>query len=46
MILLLVLMLTLLIVGVGGWAADSRDERYSLWPLHRTGSSAPPTSRR
>jgi hypothetical protein len=35
MILLLILVLTLLVVGVGGWAADSRDVTYGLWPLRR-----------
>ena len=35
MILLLILVLTLLVVGIGGWAADSRDVTYSLWPVHR-----------
>lgn len=46
MILLLILVLTLVVVGIGGWAADSRDVTYGLWPPHRTGSPAPPTSRR
>jgi hypothetical protein len=35
MILLLILVLTLLVVGIGGWAADSRDVNYSLWPVQR-----------
>jgi len=35
MILLLILVLTLLVVGIGGWAADSRDVTYSLWPTQR-----------
>jgi hypothetical protein len=36
MILLLILVLTLLVVGIGGWAADSRDVNYGLWPLDRS----------
>jgi hypothetical protein len=35
MILLLILVLTLLVVGIGGWAADSRDVTYGLWPMQR-----------
>ena len=41
MILLLILVLTLLVVGIGGWAADSRDVNYGLWPLDR---SKPPVN--
>ena len=32
MILLLILVLSLLIAGIGGWAADTRDVSYGLWP--------------
>ena len=35
MILLLILVLTLVVVGIGGWAADSRDVTYGLWPVQR-----------
>ena len=35
MILLLILVLTLLVAGIGGWAADSRDVSYGLWPTQR-----------
>jgi hypothetical protein len=43
MILLLILVLTLLVVGIGGWAADSRDVTYGLWPMHRPTHPANPT---
>jgi len=33
--LLLILVLTLLVASIGGWITDSRDPRYSLWPLSR-----------
>lgn len=52
MILLLILVGTLLIVGIGGWAADSRDVTYGLWPVQRpkppvlpVGPARPPLGR-
>ncbi len=42
MILLLILVLALLVVGIGGWAADSRDVTYSLWPMQRPTHPANP----
>ena len=42
MILLLILVLTLLVAGIGGWAADSRDVDYGLWPMRRTKPPATP----
>ena len=35
MILLLILVLTLVVVSVGGWTTDSRDVSYGLWPIRR-----------
>jgi hypothetical protein len=44
MLLLLILVLTLVVVGIGGWSADSRDTDYGLWPMHRPdGPSRPAT---
>ena len=42
MILLLILVLTLVVVGIGGWAADSRDVSYGLWPMQRPKPPAGP----
>lgn len=45
MVLLLFLVLTLLVAGIGGWAADTRDVSYGLWPMRR-GKPSATTARR
>ncbi|HEU5271009.1 MAG TPA: hypothetical protein VFU36_13880 [Jatrophihabitans sp.] len=42
MILLLILVLTLAVVSIGGWTADSRDVRYGLWPIRQPRHPANP----
>jgi hypothetical protein len=34
-LLLAVLFIVLAVAGMAGWCVDSRDSRFSLWPLHR-----------
>ena len=30
------------VAGIAGWSADSRDWRFSLWPLNRDVPTDPP----
>ena len=44
-VLLALAFVVLAIAGIAGWSVDSRDSRFSLWPLNRDSPNDPSRAR-